>query len=273
VALLNLLPLSLEEVRRFPEAPVDLWTTVWTGGYPRIHDRSLRASDWLGDYTATYLQRDVQQVLRVSHLDAFTAFLQLTAGRTAQERNLVALGADAGVTHPTVRAWLSVLEASFVLFKAPPWIPNVRKRAVEAPKLHFVDSGLACHLLGIRDPDQLRVHPLRGAIFESWVASEILKARVHRGAPADVFHLREVRGVEVDLVVEAGRRLIAVEAKSGGTVASDFVRALDRLPAMVGKAALGRELVRRLVYGGEEPQRRTSLDVIPWHAVQDVDWV
>jgi hypothetical protein len=126
------------------------------------------------------------------------------------------------VTHNTVRSWLSVLEASFVVFRIPPWLRNPRKRATKAPKLHFIDSGLACHLLGIRDPDQLRSHPLRGAVFESWVASEILKARVHRRRREGLFHLRESRGAEIDLIVEDGPRLTAVEVKSGATVASDF---------------------------------------------------
>lgn len=272
VALLNLLPLSLEEVRRFPKPPGDVWTTVWTGGYPRIHDRRLPAGGWLADYTTTYLQRDVQQVLRVTDLDAFAMFLCLAAGRTAQEQNLSSLGADAGITHPTARAWLSVLEASFVVFRAPPWVRNARKRAVKSPKLHFVDSGLACHLLGIRNPAQLRLHPLRGAIFESWVASEILKARVHRAAQPDIFHLRETRRPEVDLVIEAGSRLIAVEVKSGATVVPDFFRALDGLAEAVREGAPHLEPVGRLVYGGEEPQRRTGAHVIPWHGIQDVDW-
>ena len=272
VALLDLLPLSLEEVRRFPESADDVWTTVWTGGYPRIHDQRLPAGGWLADYTTTYLQRDVQQVLRVTNQDAFAMFLRLAAGRTAQEQNLSSLGADAGITHPTARAWMSVLEASFVVFRAPPWVRNVRKRAVKSPKLHFVDSGLACHLLGIRDPAQLRLHPSRGAIFESWVASEILKARVHRGAPPDIFHLRETRGAEVDLVIEAGPRLFAVEVKSGATVVPDFFRALEGLAEAVRERAPHLQAVARLVYGGEEPQRRSGVHVIPWHGIQDVGW-
>ena len=199
-------------------------------------------------------------------------FLCLAAGRTGQEQNLSSLGADAGITHPTARAWMSVLEASFVVFRAPPWVRNLRKRAVKSPKLHFVDSGLACHLLGIREPAQLRLHPLRGAIFESWVASEILKARVHRGAQPDIFHLRETRGAEVDLVIEAGPRLLAVEVKSGATVVPDFFRGLDGLAEAVRERAPHLEPVGRLVYGGEEPQRRTGVHVIPWHKIQDVGW-
>jgi hypothetical protein len=273
VALLNLLPLSVEELGRFPDPPPDLWTTVWAGGYPRIHDRGLDAGSWLADYTATYVQRDVRQVLRVTDLDAFTRALRLIAGRTAQELNLSTLGADAGVTHPTVRSWLSVLETSFIVFPLPPWFRNARKRIVKAPKIHMVDSGLACHLLGIRDPDQLRTHPLRGALFESWVAGEVMKARVHRRASADLFHLRETRGAEVDLIVETSRRVIGVEVKSGATVASDWFTSLAALPDLIAQGVPDRAVEARLIYGGEAGQTRSGVQVIPWREVQDVDWV
>ena len=272
IALLHLLPLSLDELRRFPSAPEDLWTTVWAGGYPRIHDRRLDPNQWLADYLATYVQRDVRQVQRVSDLDAFSRFVRLAAGRTGQEENLSALGSDAGVSHPTVRSWLSVLETSFVLFRVPSWHRNLRKRVVKAAKVHFLDSGLACHLLGIRSPDQLRVHPLRGAVFESWVAAEILKARLHRGRAADMFHLRESRGLELDLVVESAERVIGVEAKSGATVASDFFTHLETFAGEVASRYPHLECERRLVYGGEHGQTRHGTDVLPWLAVQDVDW-
>lgn len=272
VALLNLLPLSLEEVRRFEGAPTDLWSTVWTGAYPRIHDRGLPAGSWLADYTATYVQRDVRQVLNVSDLDAFTAFLRLAAGRTAQERNLSSLGGDAGVSHNTARAWLSVLETSFVLFSIPAWLRNQRKRVLKTPKLHFVDTGLACHLLGIRSPEQLEVHPLRGALFESWVASEVLKARVHRGRPADLFHLRETRGAEVDLIVESEGLLIGIEVKSGATVGSDFLDGLKAFREHARESSPHLQVLARLIYGGSLRQDRTDATVIPWSEIQGGAW-
>lgn len=274
IALLHLLPPSLDEVRRFPEAPEDLWATVWAGGYPRIHDRRLAPDRWLADYVATYVQRDVRQVLNVTDLDAFTALLRLAAGRTAQELHLSALGGDAGVSHPTVRSWISVLETSFVVFRTPPWFRNTRKRTIKAPKIHFVDSGLACHLLGIRSPDQLRTHPLRGPIFESWVAAEVLKARLHRGRAPDLYHLRETRGLELDLMVEADSGPMAVEVKSGATVASDFFKGFRELEARLEEGATDPDPpVMRLVYGGEAGQKRSGVDVVPWHEVQAHSWL
>ena len=272
IGLLHLLPLSLEEVRRFDKPPRELWATLWIGGYPRIHDRELNAGVWLADYVATYVQRDVRQVLNVTDLDAFTSFLRLVAGRTGQELNLSTLGSDAGVSHNTARAWLSVLEASFVVFRVPNWHRNLRKRAVKAPKLHVVDSGLACNLLGIRTPGQLELHPLRGALFESWVASEVLKARFHRGRPADLFHLREDRGIELDLVAEAGGQVYGLEVKSGATLAPDFFRSPALFADRISKALPHIRPVPRLVYGGDRRETRTGVEVVPWGEVQNLEW-
>jgi len=245
---------------------------VWTGGYPRIHDQRLDAADWLGDYVATYVQRDVRQVLNVTDLDAFTTALRLVAARTAREENRTALGSDAGVSHNTIRAWLSVLETSFVLFRLPRWHRNLRKRAVKAAKLHFVDSGLVCQLLGIRTPDQLSLHPLRGPIFETWVAGEVLKARLHAGRPADLYHLREERGLDLDLVADAADRTIGVEVKSAATLANDFFVGPMQFTERMAQAFPSTQAVARLVYGGERRETRQVVEAIPWRAIQEVDW-
>lgn len=272
IGLLHLLPLALDELGRFENAPTDLWETVWSGGYPRIHDRGLDAGRWLADYVTTYVQRDVRQVLEVTNLDAFTTFLRLCAGRTAQELNLSALGSDAGVSHNTARSWLTVLDTSFLTFRLPRWHRSFRKRVVKSPKIHLVDSGLACHLLGIRNPDQLRTHPLRGAIFESWVASEVLKARLNRGREPDLHHLRETRGLEIDLLVESGEALMAVEVKSGGTVAPGFTGNLRQLGRRIERELPHLHYDPRLVYGGERAQSRDKVRIVPWSEVPELDW-
>lgn len=272
VALLTLLPPSLDEVHRFADPPEGLLETLWTGAYPRIFDRGLDAGQWLADYIATYVQRDVRQVLNVTDLDAFSLFLRLAAGRTGTELHLSRLGADAGVAHNTIRSWISVLEASFILFRIPPWHRNLRKRTVKAPKVHFFDSGLVCQLLGIRNPEQLRHHPLRGAIFESWVASEIHKARTNRALSADLFHFRDNKGMEVDLILDAGPRMVAVECKASATVAPDFFGALVKLDVMVEEQYPHLARVPRLVYGGQEGQRRGSVEVIPWSRIPSPEW-
>lgn len=271
-ALLDLLPLSLLEVRRFPDPPDDLFDVMWRGSYPASYDRDLEPGDWYPSYVATYLERDVRTILNVGDLVAFQTYLKLCAGRVGQLVNLSSLGADAGVTHATAKAWLSVLEAGYVAWRLPSFHANVSKRLVKAPKLHFVDSGLVCYLLGIRSPDQLRDHPLRGGVFETWVASEILKSRAHRGLPPGLSFFRDRKGAEVDLIVETGRRLLAVETKSGQTVAGDFFAGLESFASLIGLSRRRREVRAMVVYGGTEPQRRSAGGVVPWTRLDRCEW-
>lgn len=271
-ALLTLLPLSHDEALRFPGQADDLFTTIWRGGYPALFDRRLPPTEWLGAYAATYVERDVRQLLNVSDLLAFQTFLRLCAGRAAQLLNLSALGADAGITHNTARAWLSVLESSYIAFRLPPLHANLRKRLVKTPKLVFHDSGLLCYLLGIREPDQLRHHPLRGAIFETWVISEILKARLHRGLPASCWFYRDRKGEKIDLVIEGGDAMVVVEVKSGETIAEDAFPPLMRAGASVVSIAPGKPVRRILVYGGDARASRREIEIIPWHELQNADW-
>jgi predicted AAA+ superfamily ATPase len=271
-ALLTLLPLGLDELRRFPTPPGSLFEALWQGAFPAVFDRDLDPADWFSSYVGTYVERDVRQILNVTDLIAFQGFLRLCAGRVAQLLNLSGLGGDAGVTHATARAWLSVLEASYIAHRLPPYASNVGKRVVKTPKLHFYDAGLACFLLGIRSPEQLRDHPLRGAIFETWVISEIVKARLHRGLPPSLFFFRDRKGVEVDAVIERGDALLAVETKSAQTVADDFFVGLDSLARQLASSRRPPTMRRVLVYGGDSAQRRSDVDVVPWAHVDAYDW-
>jgi len=271
-AVLHLLAPGLAELRRFRKPLKDLISVLWTGAYPRIHDQGISADRWLADYVSTYLQRDVRQVLNVVDLSAFTTFLRLAAGRTGQELNLSALGADAGVSHNTARSWLSVLEASFICFRIPAWHSNPRKQAIKAPKLHFYDSGLVCYLLGIRKPDELLHHPVRGAVFESWVASEVLKTHMHRGEDPRLYHFRDAKGLEVDLVLDGASRIQLIESKSARTINDDFFAGLRRLAKSTPHAGRGASVESILVYGGDETQRRSDARVIPWGRLDRETW-
>lgn len=265
-ALFNLLPLSLDELKNFRHAPQGLWPTVWAGSYPRIHALGLPADRWLADYLATYVERDVRQLLKVGDLASFRSFLKLAAARTGQEINLTSLGGDAGVSHNTAKAWLSVLEAGFILHRLPPWFTNLNLRWVKSAKLHFVDSGVVCSLLGIQTPEQLAAHPLRGAIFETWVVSEVLKHRLNRGKPAAALHhLRQVRGLEIDLLIDEGKSPIGLEVKSSATLHAEQFKALTTLGAQTS-------ITPRLVFGGSTSQKRTAGQAIAWDAVQQFDW-
>jgi hypothetical protein len=267
VALLELLPLSLGELRRFKSAPRGLFETLFTGGYPRIVDRELPPAEWLSSYVATYVERDVREVLRVGDLLSFQAFLAQAAARSAQLLNLSNLGVDSGVTQPTAKAWLSVLETGYVAFRVPPFLRNLRRRLVKTPKLYFLDSGLLCHLLGIRSADELVRHPLRGAVFETWVVAEVRKAFANRGERAPLSFYRDQRGTEVDLVIEHARELVALEIKSGQTVTSEFFANLDAFEAEL-KGARSRTKLRRLVaFGGDRGQQRSDARVLAWDEV------
>lgn len=272
-AVLHLLPLALEEVRQFRRPPRDLFSTLFAGSYPRIHERRIPPSEWLADYTATYVERDVRQVLNVSDLTTFQTFLRTCAGRSGQLVNLSGLAADCGVSHNTARAWLSVLETGFIVFRLPPLHRNLGKRLVKSPKLHFFDSGLLCYLLGIRSADQLRQHPLRGAVFESWVASEIYKARVHRGAAADLYFYRDRKGNEVDLFVDSGTLARAVEVKSGATVSADFTKPVVSLAELLAAASKPTAIESFVIYGGDQPQTRGAVRIVPWSAMESLEWV
>ena len=269
---LELYPPSWSELQRFSAAPTDLFDVLWTGAYPRIFDRQIPPHEWLADYVATYVQRDVRQLLNIGDLRAFSGFLCLCAGSTASEMRLSRLGADAGISHNTAKAWTSVLEASYLMFRLPGWHPNFRKQIVKSSKLHFVDTGIACYLMGIREPDQLRTHPLRGAVFESWVASEVLKQAAHSGVASSMFHYRDATGLEVDLVSGTPHSIILTEAKSGATVATDFTVSVERLAAEFTKRNPTISVATRVVYGGTMAQSRARTAIIPWQQIDQVRW-
>jgi len=269
-AILHLLACAREEVSVFPGAPGDLWSVLWHGGYPRIFDQKIPPQVWYADYVATYLERDVRRLLNVGDLRAFGTFLRLAAGRTGQELNLSALASDVGTAVNTIKAWISVLEASYLVALVPAWHANARKQVVKAPKLHFLDSGLACHLLGMRDAGQLALHPLRGALFESWVVSEVLKARLNRGLTPELFHYRESRGPEVDLMLRSANGWALVEAKSAQTVDSEFFRHLETLAGRLEPEAV---CAKVLVYGGAASQARSAAQVLSWSEVARGPWI
>jgi uncharacterized protein len=267
---LYLLPMSRSEVTRFASHPQTLNETLLTGGYPRILDRKLKPSDWLASYVATYLERDVRSIANIGDLAAFQRFTQLCAGRLSQLLNFSSLGGDGGVSQPTAKSWVSVLEASFITLRLPSYHGNFSKRLIKMPKLHFYDTGLACWLLGLRDAGQLDLHPLRGAIFESWVVGEIIKQRCNRGESNGVYFFRDNSGLECDLVVQGRKGLKLVEAKTGQTIASDWAGNLWKIKALFEKA--GQAVSCVVVYGGAQRQERNGLVYLPWHLIQDYSW-
>lgn len=256
-ALLRLLPFSLRERQR-TGASEALDEIIFTGFYPRILDQGLDPRQALGDYFETYVERDVRRLGAIRNLSAFRLFVRLCAGRVGQLVNLSSLGSDAGVSHTTAREWLTVLEASYIVFRLPPFHTNIRKRLVKSPKLYFHDVGLASYLLGIERPAQVATHPLRGALFENVVVSEASKHRFNRGRQPNLSFFRDSSGLECDVLYEAGHGINAIEAKSGATVASDYFTAINRVGELVSEVA-----AKSVVYGGSERQTRGSCEVMP----------
>lgn len=269
VAMCRLLPLSAAEIKPIGSGQVTLDETLWRGAYPALHTGSpLNPGDWYASYITTYLERDVRQVLQVQDLATFQRFVRLCAGRTGQLLNLSALASEAGITHTTARAWLSVLESSDVLFLLTPYHRNFGKRLVKTPKLYFVDTGLACWLLGIRQSEQLSLHPARGALFENWVVTEFLKHRTNRGEPSDLHFWRDNNGLEADLLYETAHGLLqTVEIKSGQTPTGDYVRAGLRATSMAAHEVN----TPLLIYGGETAVLRNGVQLLGWRMLSRKD--
>ena len=261
VALIHLLPLSIAELNAAGRRPHSLDQQLFQGGYPAIYDRDLEAGTWLAQYIATYLERDVLELLRIRHLDLFGRFVRLAAARTGQLLNLSTLASDCGISHVTAREWLAVLEASYLFTRLPPFFRNFGKRLVKHPKLYCLDVGLAAWLSGIRDVDSLAVHPMRGALFETLMVSELMKTAFNQAKPNDLHFWRDHRGEEIDVVIERNGVLQAMEFKSGATVASDWFKPIKRWQALADRPTP----TPILVYGGNTAQRREGVQILPWH--------
>ena len=259
VALLALLPFSLAEAAGHPKDVETLDEHLFSGGFPAVVARGLPPGPWYSSYISTYVERDVRQLLAVRDLVQFQAFLKLVAGRVGQLVNLAALASDAGVSVPTTRQWLSVLEAGHVVRRVAPWFQNTRKRLVKTPKLYFADTGLLCRLLEVGSPQELSRHPQRGAVFENWVLTEILKDWHHRGGDPPVFFWRDTDGHEVDFVLQRAGHLHPVEVKAGRTVQPDFFQGIRYLGQQDESVAAG-----LVVYGGDNRQTRSSMAAVPW---------
>lgn len=230
-ALLTLLPFSHDELRCYGPLP-DPYELVVKGAFPRLHEERLEPRRFHDGYLQTYVERDLRQLLQVRDLAQFQLFLTLLAGRIGQLTNLAALSNDVGVSATTLRAWLSVLMASHLVFSLTPWHGNLRKRLVRTPKIYFGDMGLASYLLGLHDPGQARRDPLRGVLFENLVLLEVWKGAANRGLRPQMHFYRDSGGHEVDLLVREGGRMIPVEIKPAATFSPDFLKGLERLRAL-----------------------------------------
>ena len=256
-ALLRLLPFSLVE-RAATGSSMAINDVIFSGFYPRILDQGLDPRQALGDYFETYVERDVRGSNEIRNISSFRRFVRLCAGRVGQLVNLSSLGADAGVSHPTARAWLTILEASYIVFLLQPFHANIRKRLTKSPKLYFYDAGLASYLVGIENARQVATHPLRGALFENVVVIEALKHRLNRGHQPNLWFFRDSSGLECDLLLETGEGTSAIEIKSGSTISGDYFTSLDKVADLVPDV-----VAKTVVYGGTARQERSDSTAVP----------
>lgn len=266
VAILRLLPFSLEELKNADYKLNNPQDYIFRGFYPRIYDKRIRPVDWYPYYIQTYVERDIRLIKNVSDLHTFQKFVKMCAARVGQVLNLSSLGNDCGITHNTAKAWISILEASFIVFLLKPYYKNFNKRLIKMPKLYFYDTGLVCSLLGIQDKTQLNSHYLRGSLFESFILSEIIKYRFNRGQESGCYYWRDKTGNEIDCVAEVSGRLLKTEIKSSKTIVDDFFTGFkywNKVSRETGKDSY-------LIYAGNESQKRKSANVISWKNIYSI---
>ncbi|MFH2143249.1 MAG: ATP-binding protein [Bacteroidota bacterium] len=258
-AILRLLPLSIKELKK-NVARFSTNELLIHGFYPVVHADRREPTRTYRNYYETYLERDVRQLINLKDLRTFQTFIRLCAGRIGNLFNASALAGEVGVSVPTIKSWLSVLEASFVIFLLPPYHENIGKRLTKTPKLYFYDVGLASYLLGIENSNQISRDPLRGALFENMIVAELLKARYNIGKDNNLYFYRDSNGNEVDVLQKNGNELTAIEIKSSGTFNSGFLKNIKYIEKLFGDKLTQ----QNLIYSGEQKHKIGNCHVIDY---------
>lgn len=267
IAILTLLPLTVSELANADLLPKDLESLMFKGFYPRLYSQPIEIEIWFSTYITTYLERDVRQIINIGNVVSFQKFLKLCAARIGNIINYAELARDCDISPNTAKAWLSLLENSYVIKLLQPYYKNFNKRVIKSPKLYFCDVGLACHLLSIRGAQDLFIHPLRGALFESFVVSELYKYYYNQIKTPHIYFWRDVAGHEIDCVLEtAYNKVIPIEIKSGMTINSDFFKNLISWKEITDQ----KDIPSFLVYAGDENQERSIATVISWSNVKSI---
>ncbi len=265
-ALVKLLPFTIEEIRSAFAIP-DIDDLIYRGFYPRLWDKKLDPTQALGDYFETYIERDLRQLVAIKDLNLFQRFIKLCAGRIGHLLNMNSLANDTGISHTTARNWLSLLEASYVIYLLQPYHRNISKRLVKSPKMYFYDVGLAAFLLGIENSAQISRDPLRGSLFENMVIAEALKHRFNQGKRSNLFFYRDSKGNEVDLLLVNGSDIFPIEIKAGMTINRDYFKGLKHFAKLFPDST---PWGSGLVYGGDKAQRRTDVAIGTFQHLSDL---
>jgi predicted AAA+ superfamily ATPase len=260
VALFKLLPFDFTELQQAKLLPNDYEDILVKGSYPAIFDRALSSKVFYANYLQTYVEKDLKQLIDVRDLKQFRNFISLCAARSGQLVNLNSLGNECGISQPTAKAWLSVLESSYIVFLLQPYHVNFNKRIVKTPKLYFYDTGLLCHLLKITNPKSIQLHPLKGSLFENLIVAEAFKQNDHKYLHADFCFWRDASGNEVDLLVEHNDKLSIAEIKASSTIKNEYFKGLNYFGALEGSNVKS----KNLIYTGALNQKRSQLNVLSW---------
>jgi predicted AAA+ superfamily ATPase len=260
VGITKLLPFSLFELGDVKKPLNDL---MFSGFYPRIYDQEIRPEVFYKNYISTYVEKDIRQIKQVAKLDHFMKFMQLLAGRSGQELNLSSLSEECGVSHNTIGEWVSILEASFLIYKLKPYYKNFNKRLVKNSKLYFTDTGLVCSLLGIRKPDELDYHFLKGSIFETFVISEFLKGSFNIGEKFGMYFWRDNKQNELDLILDYGQERYGFEIKRSETIHEKYFSTVKSWMNLTNTPSKN----MFLIYGGEEAYLRNKINVQGWNSI------
>lgn len=263
IALYELFPLTYQEFQTYKALPShDLWTYLYNGQYARPYHESLPVKRWFDSYIQTYLERDVRSIENIRDISQFHRFLKLCAGRHGQQLNLQGLANDVGVSITTIQNWISILEASYIIFRLPPYYNNYRKRLTKTPKMYFYDSGIVAQLLGIQSPEELSLHSMRGSIFEGFIISEIKKTFNNLGIRKDLYYWRTQSGEEIDLMYDDQNAKHIIEIKSSATFQSSFVEGLLKWQTMVDENVIG-----SVFYAGNDTLTFKNMRIHPWNTV------
>lgn len=268
VGILRLLPLTLQEIQTGSSKTLNAWDWAYMGGYPRIFASNIDPLDYYPSYIETYLERDVRQELGIAKIESFSRFIQLCALRSGELLNLTDLANDCGISTATANNWISILASSYVVFLLRPYATNKGKRLIKTPKLYFYDSGLLCNLLGIESAEELALHPLRGAVFETAVISELMKTYFNRGRTPSLSFWRDTNKNEIDVIVEKGPLPIAaIEIKSSSTFRRKYFDILSRIaPNELGLQSINCSVV----YAGSEVLSRDFGNLVPYTKIPSI---
>lgn len=260
VAIFKLFPFDIQELKSDGLLHPDYLVNLVRGFYPAIYDRDIPSRTFYSNYVQTYLQRDISELIAIKDIHLFQKFIGLCAARAGQLLNMNALSNECGISQPTAKSWISALENSYIIFLLQPFHENFSKRIVKTQKLYFYDTGLLCHLMKIKNADQILTHPVKGTLFENMMISEFVKRMHHKNELQDIWFWRDSSGHEVDLIIQDGFSMKIIEFKSTQTVMSDLFKGLQYFKQRSGIS----DLKKILVYAGSDFQKRTEADVVPW---------